>query len=170
MRLLEFPCGRRASLPEETTPTPTAEAGDTQPAAETAPPEKLLRRATRGWVPPWRPSLLSISEDGASVGTPRQPATVAKSGGSVKAKAKAKPAVRAVPRATKYDYQYVNELRRRARICSDGLPILSIMAVSEYEEMFRKQNRMHACNFMLVLSMMIDVGDSIFFLSFLLSF
>ncbi|CAL9056031.1 unnamed protein product [Musa banksii] len=106
MRLLEFPCGRRASLPEETTPTPTAEAGDTQPAAETAPPEKLLRRATRGWVPPWRPSLLSISEDGASVGTPRQPATVAKSGGSVKAKAKAKPAVRAVPRATKYDYQH----------------------------------------------------------------
>lgn len=42
------------------------------------------------------------------MGTPRQPATVAKSGGSVKAKAKAKPAVRAVPRATKYDYQYVN--------------------------------------------------------------
>lgn len=108
MRLLEFPCGRRAFLPEETTPTPTAEAEDTQPAAETAPPEKLLRRATRGWVPPWRPSLLSISEDGASVGTPRQPATVAKSGGSVKAKAKAKPAVRAVPRATNYGYQYVN--------------------------------------------------------------
>ncbi|KAJ8483749.1 hypothetical protein OPV22_016234 [Ensete ventricosum] len=104
MRLLEFPCGRRASLPEETTPTPTAEAEDTQTAAESAPSEKLLRRATRGWASTWRPSLLSISEDGASVVTPRQPAAVAKSRGSVKAKAK--PAVRAVPRATNYDYQH----------------------------------------------------------------
>lgn len=102
MRLLDFPCGRRAA----TTPEKASGERPAETAAKASAAEKRRRRAA---LLLWRPSLRSISEDGAAAGPP----AAAKSGGAGRATTNAKPKMKTpavkVPRgAGDSDYKYVN--------------------------------------------------------------
>ncbi|XP_042423908.1 uncharacterized protein LOC122011593 [Zingiber officinale] len=98
MRLWDFPCGRRtASTPPED--------GGAQPAETAAKASAQEKRGRRAELPQWRPSLRSISEDGAAAGPPK----AMKSGGEGRATANAKlkpPAVKVSSRAGDGDYKH----------------------------------------------------------------
>lgn len=110
MRLLDFPCGRRAA---STTP---AEDGRTRPAETASKAAAAEKRRRRAELPLWRPSLQSISEDGAAAAGP--PAATKSCGeGRPTANAKPKPKPKPQPQAVKVPrrtaagdghYKYVN--------------------------------------------------------------
>ncbi|XP_042383662.1 uncharacterized protein LOC121975821 [Zingiber officinale] len=84
---MEFLCGRRAASPPGNGPAPSDARPSGEKAVTSAAPDK--RRSRRAALPLWRPSLASISEDGASAGAPT-PAAV-KSGGAGRKMVKKKP-------------------------------------------------------------------------------
>ncbi|CAL9088727.1 unnamed protein product [Musa textilis] len=99
MRLLEFPCGRRAPRQEAEA---EAEAAAAQPRERVAAKDwdgKRRRRAS-----PWRPSLVAISEDRALVVRDG----VAEGRGGPR-KATAKSPSRVNPSPFKHDYGYSND-------------------------------------------------------------